>query len=143
MITFFAVGEETRGLDHDLGAQFLPGQPGRISLTEHLYLLAVEADRVVRMLDLPWKRAERGVVFREVSEGGRVGDVVDGDEVDVEPLFPGRSEQIPPDAAEAVDTDRYRNGDPPPWKGLCERPGLSARAGSNLSARAQQRLSRR
>lgn len=53
------IGEETRGLNHDLGAQFLPGQLGRVSLTEDLYLLAVEADRVLRMLDLPWKRAER------------------------------------------------------------------------------------
>jgi hypothetical protein len=139
-----AVGEEPGGLDDDLGSQFLPRELRGVLLAQDLNRLAVEADLVARVLDLAGERAESRVVLRQMGEGRGVGDVVDRDEVDVEAALPGGPEQVAPDAAEAVDTDRYGNGDPPPWEGTCKSaPGLSARAVSNLSARAQERSSRR
>ena len=56
------------------------------------------------MGDRVWQIAEDGIVLQKVREGLRVGNVVDGDELNV-PVFKRGAHDVATDAAEAVDTD--------------------------------------
>ena len=94
MTTFFAPAAQMhRGLvarreqsgrfDHDLHAELAPRQLGRVALGEHLERLAVEHDLIAFGLDLVAQRAVDRIVLEQMREGGGVGDVVDGDDLDV------------------------------------------------------------
>jgi hypothetical protein len=98
-----ALGEEAGGLDHHVGAQVAPWQRRRIALREHLQLVAVHDQAVVREVHLALERAEDRVVLEQVGERLRVGDVVHTDPVDVRPARVRGAEDVAPDAAEAVD----------------------------------------
>jgi hypothetical protein len=102
-----ALGEEAGGLDDDVGAQVAPRQVGRVALGEHLEQLAVDQDAVIGDLDRPGVRAQDRVVLQQVRERLRVGQVVDGDPLDVGVLGLGGTEEVAADAAEAVDPDAY------------------------------------
>ena len=98
-----ALGEEARGLDDHVGAHVAPGQRGGIALREHLQLVAIHDQAVVREVDLALERTEYRVVLEEVRERLRVGDVVHTDPVDVRTARVRGAEDVAPDAAEAVD----------------------------------------
>ena len=66
-----AVGEQARGLDHDLGAQLLPGQVRRVALGEHPQLLAVHDEAVAVGADLAVEPAQHRVVLQQVRQGRR------------------------------------------------------------------------
>ena len=98
-----ALREQAGRLDHDVDAEVAPGQRRGIALGEHLDRLAVDDDRPVALGDLAREAAEDRVVLEQVGERAHVGDVVDGDELELGPGLVGGPEQVAPDAPEAVD----------------------------------------
>ena len=94
MMTFFtgaakvfpgvgAIGEEAGGFDDDVGAHGGPVDFGGILDLENLEALAVDGDGIVSMRHFVGQIAENGIVFEQMSERFRIGDVVDGDKLDV------------------------------------------------------------
>ncbi len=106
----FGVGEEAGGLDDDLCADGCPVELGGVALGEDLDLLAVDGDEVGAVGDLLLEVSEDGIVLEQVGEGGRGGEVVDGDEFDVGVAESG-AEDVASDAAEAVDAYLYCHRD--------------------------------
>ena len=99
-----AFGEEAGGFDDDIRSDGGPIDFGGILGLENLEALAFDGDGVIGMGDLVGQIAEDGVVFQKVRESFRVGDVIDGDELDV--LIVERSaHNVATDAAEAVDAN--------------------------------------
>jgi len=78
-----ARGEEPRRLEHDVDAEVSPRERRRVTLVEELELVAVDADRALRGLDLGIERAEHRVVLEQVGHRLGVAEVIDGDELDV------------------------------------------------------------
>ena len=79
---------------------------------QHLHLLAAGADDAVAERHLAGERAHRGVVLEEVRHRLRVAEVVDRDDLDVGAELLLRAEEVPSDAAEAVDADPCRHDSP-------------------------------
>ena len=105
-----ALGEEAGRLDHDVDAEVAPRQRGGIALLERLDVLAVDPQRAVADLDRALERPVDRVVLEQVGERLVVGDVVDGDELDVGAGLVRGAEDVAADAAEAVDPDAYWHG---------------------------------
>ena len=99
------VGEQAGRLDHQVDAEGLPWQLGRVFVTEELDVVAVDLDRLAFGLDRRAERAECGVVLEEVGERLGVADVVDGDDLETRLQVPRRAIDVAADAAEAVDAD--------------------------------------
>src|SRR5437667_521428 len=98
------LGEEAGGFDDDMRAYGSPIDFVGILGLENLEALAFDGDGVIGMRHLVVQNAEDGVVLQKVRESLRVGDVVDGDELDV--LIVERStHNVATDAAEAVDAN--------------------------------------
>ena len=57
------------------------------------------------------------VVTQQMAQGRRVGDVVDGDEVEARFVETG-AQQVAADAAESIDTDTYSHSSLTPGKVL-------------------------
>ncbi len=70
-------------LDDDVDAQVAPGKPLRITLREDREPGSVDRDVVAVGAHRPGKPAEDGVVLEEVGKGGGVGDVVDGNDLEL------------------------------------------------------------
>ncbi len=104
LLSVHALGEEAGGFDDDIGANGSPIDLGGILGLKNLEALPFHGDRVIGMCHLVRKVAEDGVVLQKVREGLRVGDVVDGDELDVLVVKRG-AHDVATDAAEAVDAD--------------------------------------
>ena len=102
-----AAREEARGLEDDVDAEVGPRQVGRVALGEDLDLLAVDHEAVVVAFDRARIAAVGRVVAQQVRERGVVGDVVDGDPLDVGLRGLAGAEDVAADAAEAVDPDAY------------------------------------
>src|SRR5581483_4183644 len=84
----------------------------RVALSEHLEAIPVGGDGVALGGDVGGKATQDAVVLEKVRQRLGIGDVVDGDHVDVRrgALTDGAID-IAPDAAEAVDADL--DGHPP------------------------------
>ena len=104
------VGEEARRFDDDLDAVVAPRKPGGVALGQDLDLVTVDDDAVVGGLDRARVDAVVGVVLKEVSIIGGVGQVVDRHDHQVVwvPL-PDGPEDLPPDSSEAVDSNTSRH----------------------------------
>ena len=115
---FVARGEQSGRLDYHLHAEFAPRQLGGVAFGEHLQRLAVEKNAAAFRFDFVAQRAVNRIVLEQMREGGRVGNVVDGDDFDV--LFgQRRAQEHPADPAESVNPDFYRHRSNPPtalWK---------------------------
>ncbi len=81
------------------------GRSAGIALLEDLDLLAVDGDGTAALDDLAREPAEDRVVLQEVGERRVVGDVVDRDDVELRVGLMRRTEEVAPDAPEAVDAD--------------------------------------
>src|ERR1700676_439638 len=99
---FGAFGEESGGFDDDIGADGRPIDFCRIFYLEHFNAFAFDGDGIFGVGDFVREIAEDGIVLEEVREGFSVGDVVDGDELNVL-IVDGSAHNIAADAAEAVD----------------------------------------
>src|SRR5215211_6795500 len=103
-----ALGEAAGGLDDHVDAEVAPGQLGRVLLGAGQDPLAADGDRLVVVAQLAVEAAEGRVVLEQVGQGPVVGEVVDGDDLDV--LALGGPEVVAADAAEAVDPDADGHG---------------------------------
>ena len=99
------VGEEAGGLDDDVHAQLAPGQLGGVAVSQHADGLAVDDDVLLVVGDLSVQTTHDGVKLEEVGESLDVGEVVDGDDLEVDSLLQSGAEEVAADAAEAVDTN--------------------------------------
>ena len=100
-----SIGEQTGGLDGDVNAEILPREVLRVTLAEDLDLLAVDGDGVLVVADLSGETAQDGVVLQEVGQGLGVGEVVDGDDLEVSALILESAEEVAANAAESIDTN--------------------------------------
>src|SRR5439155_20655317 len=100
------LGEETRALEDDVRAERLPGKLLRILLGDDLDRLAGDRERAFRRRRALVRAAVDGVVVVEVCERLRIGEIVDGNDLDVfqtaAPLDE-RADDAATDAAETVD----------------------------------------
>ena len=90
-----------------------PGQIGGVTLRQHLDVLAVDDDALVIVGDLALEATRDRVVLQQVSEGLVVGEVVNGDDLDVRALLESSAEEVAADAAEAVDANAGGHYVPP------------------------------
>src|SRR6266540_1627489 len=103
------VGEAAGRLDHHVDPEVAPGQVGRVALGEGAEAGPVDRDRLLVVADLGVEPAEGRVVLEQVGQGAVVGEVVDGDDLDVLVVLGDRgglscgAEEVAPDGAEAVD----------------------------------------
>jgi len=68
-------------------------------------------------------------VLQQMGEGGRIGQVVDGDDLDVRVVL-DRAEDVAADPAESVDADAH---DVPPWVWSPAMAGIIGRAGRRVN----------
>ena len=107
------VGEPSGRLEHQIDAQVLPRERGRILLGEDANLVAVDGDRTVFGADLAGIRPVDRVVLEQVRQRFGVRQVVDRHELDVRNFLQARGAQdLPSDAPEAVDSDANRHSVP-------------------------------
>ncbi len=101
------VGEDARGLDHQLGPQRVPGQFARVTLGHDLDVAV--ADQQVGALDVDrhGETALGRVVAQQVRQHLGRGQVVDPDHLDVGPGVEHGAQEAAPDTAEAVDPDPH------------------------------------
>ena len=97
------VGEDPGRLDDHVHAEVAPRERGRVALGEHLHLLAARVEHAVAEHDVALEGAEVRVVLQQVRHRLRVTEVVQRDDLDVRTERLLRPEEVPPDAAEAVD----------------------------------------
>ena len=102
--------EEARRLEDDRDVELLPRQCGRIALGKHPNLLAVDRDAAVGHLNLMAETAEHGVVLEQVRKRLRIGQVVDGNDLDRGLAQVGGAEDVTADAAEAVNGNAGHGG---------------------------------
>ena len=97
--------EQTRRLDDDVGADFVPFQLGRILDRGETNLLAVDDQRVAidgnRALELTVDR----VVLQHVREIVRLEQIVDAHDLDIREVLRRCSKHHAPDATETIDAD--------------------------------------
>ena len=99
-----AIGESAGTLEHELHAEVLPGQLLWLFDGGDSDRLAVHDERVALRFDGAGKAPVHRVVFQEVRQRLRVGDVVDADEFDVGLLGRGgRAHHVAADASEPID----------------------------------------
>ncbi len=89
--------------DDDLRADAGPIDLGRVLGGENFDLFAADDDGVAPHFDVRVQTAEGRVVLEQVSDGGRIREVVRGDKLYVGVVQPG-SDHISTNAAEAVDS---------------------------------------
>ena len=100
----FALGEPAGRFEDDVDADILPRQQRRILLREDLELIAADLDRVAGRAHRHRQVAEHRVVLQQVRQRRRVGDVVDGDDVDVV-MRERRAQDVAADPSEPVDAN--------------------------------------
>jgi hypothetical protein len=103
-----ARGEESGRFDHHLHAELAPRQLGRIAFGEDLEGVRIDHDLIAlgldRMAQIPVDR----IVFKQMRERRRVGDIVNRDNLEFF-LVHRRAIKHTADTAEAVDSDPDRH----------------------------------
>jgi hypothetical protein len=147
-----AGAQAPRGLDDDVDVEVGPRQVAGGALTEHADLAPVERDDVAVARHLGRELPVDGVVGEEMREGGGIGDVVDGDDLQIGASLVGRAHEAAADAAEAVDGDagghagsliRRRYGEPTAAPNPRHPRSLRIAIGSSPPARPCERGARR
>ena len=96
--------ETPRGLDHHLDAHLFPGQRLGLTFGQDPDPMPVHDESVTLGADLAVEAAVGGVVAQQVGVGPGVGQVVDGHDLYGVTLRLGRTQEVPADSSEAVDT---------------------------------------
>jgi hypothetical protein len=104
--------EDAGGLEHDVHAEILPRQLRRILHREDLELVLGHGDPVAGRFHVRLEVAEDRVVLEEMRQGLGVGEIVDGNEVDVR-RAQRRAHDVAANAPKPVDTDPNRHHVPP------------------------------
>src|ERR1019366_930717 len=106
---FVGVGEPAGGLDDDLSSDGVPGQGGGIFFFEDSDGLAVDRNTVGPGGDFVRQVAEDRVIFEQVGQSLGIGEIVNGDEVEV--LVGERgAENIASDASKSIYANFYGHG---------------------------------
>ena len=93
------------GFQHDVDAEFGPRQLRRFALGEHRDATAVDDEGVPVDGHRAAEPAGRAVVGEQPGEGGGLGEVVDGDDLEVAVALEQCAQHVASDAAESVDGD--------------------------------------
>src|SRR5277367_3839050 len=101
LVGVVGVGETACGFEHDLGADGLPRELGRVFFGKNLEALAVDGNTVRSRRYLVVQVAENGVVLQQVGERFRISEIVDGYEFDIW-VFERGAQHVATDAPEAV-----------------------------------------
>jgi hypothetical protein len=117
------------GLDDDVDAEVRPRQVAGSVLAQHADLAAVEGDDVAVAGHGCRELPVDGVVGEEMGEGRGIGDVVDGDDLQIGAPLVGRAHEAATDAAEAVDGDASGHGCSPVFEGRTPTVGRRRPAG--------------
>ncbi len=128
-----ALREQTGRLDRDVHPELAPREVGGVTLGDELDLVPVHADRVVARLDRHREIPEHRVVLEQVRHRLRVADVVRGHDLEVTAVLELGTQEVPADAAEAVD--------PHPCLGHLGSPSLRLPIESNRDGRREIRSS--
>src|SRR5690606_31846864 len=99
------VGEEPGGLDDDVGADVTPGKLRRVARGVRRAALATDGHLRAGDLHLLGPPAEHAVVLEQVTDGGRVPEIVVRDQLDVRTGRQHRAEEVAADTAQPVDTN--------------------------------------
>ena len=102
--------EPPGALEDDVDAELVPGQVRGIALVQDGQLVTVDAEQVVRELDVCREPSVDGVAPQKLSELCTVGEIVDRDELGVRAAFMGSAEGGSANSSEAVDGHSYRHG---------------------------------
>ncbi len=102
------VCEMPRGFHHDLSPNGCPVQLRGIFDGKNLQPLTANGDGVRFGLDLFRQTAQNRIVFHQMGQGLRVGQIIDRHELDILPMK-ARPDYVPADAAKAVDGNFYRH----------------------------------
>src|SRR5690606_6565801 len=92
-------------LEHDVDAEILPRQLSGVLLAEDADGIAIDLESVLRRLDGPVIAAVDGVVAKQMGERLVIGEVVDGDEIEIGVVLPRGAEDVAANASESVDGD--------------------------------------
>src|SRR5207244_9345798 len=98
------VRELPRALQDEVDPKVTPGQLSGVLLAKHAQALPVDRDPIAVSGYGAWVDTKDGVVFQQVGQSSGVGEVVDGDNLDLR--MPRRGTQrVATDAAKAVDAN--------------------------------------
>jgi hypothetical protein len=104
-------------LDDDVDVQLRPWQRAEIVLAEDSDLVPVDGHDVAVTGDLAGKAPVDRVVLEQLGEHGGIGDVVDGNDVEIGAALERGAQNAAADAAETVDSDASRHGCSPGIEG--------------------------
>src|SRR5580658_934216 len=100
------IGEVAGRLDDDLRSDGIPGQSGGIFFFEDFYDFAIDRNAVGSGGDFIGQVAEDGIVLEQVGERLGIGEIVDGDEVEVLVRERG-AKNVASDASKSINADFY------------------------------------
>src|ERR1700688_1584977 len=100
------VGEMAGGFDDDLRADGLPGQGSGIFFLEDFNDLAIDRNAVGPGSNFVGKVAENGIVLQQMGESLRIGEVVDGHEIQVFVCECG-AKNVASDASKTINANFY------------------------------------
>src|ERR1039457_4860678 len=106
----FLRGEKSGRFDHHLHAKILPWELGWIAFGEHLERLAIDRDAIAFGSDILDQGAMNRVILQEMSQRWRVGDVVDGDDLQRVLVMQGSAVKHSADSSKSIDSypNRHR-----------------------------------
>src|SRR4026207_1908998 len=109
---FRLAGEQARALEDDVHSQRLPRQLRRVALRNDLNVLAVNLHRTSADFHRSPEAAMGSVVLQQMGVGFCTPQVIDGDELQIvlRLALPKSTQDVPADAAEAVDGHLDRHG---------------------------------
>src|SRR3989442_4720803 len=109
------VRKEAGGLDHNLGTQGRPVDFSRVFHLEHADWTVVHLNAVLAVSHFRVQNAQNRIVFQQVRQGLRVGDVINGDELYPRVVQRG-AEDVAPNTPKPVDP--YLNRHTPSLKSV-------------------------
>src|SRR5712691_856090 len=114
MAEFLKFHKFASALDDIVHAELTPGEFGRVLLREHLKRIVVNDHAIAIATDGTWVNAVHAIVFEEVGQMRRVGEIIDGDHVKVSTHL-GNPSHDASNTPETVNGDFGNRHDIPPW----------------------------
>ena len=99
---FVAAGEEPGRLEHNINVQFFPRQVRRIAVLQDSNFVPAYDDVFVVITDFAVEFAVHRIPFEQMSEGVRVCEIVDSEDL-LDLFLRHRAKDVASDAPETVD----------------------------------------